>query len=74
MVNRFYEQPILNSPYEYPAMHWELDAQGVRIEMVVCNRRGAEIKSGRDIAKRLRPGEPVGRRALGDLITKVRRD
>jgi hypothetical protein len=26
--NHFFEHPILNSPYEYPARHWELDAQG----------------------------------------------
>ena len=23
----FFEQPILNSPYEYPDRHWELDAE-----------------------------------------------
>jgi type III restriction enzyme len=28
MENRFFEHPILNSPYEYPAQHWELDASG----------------------------------------------
>ncbi len=28
MDNQFFEQPILNSPYEYPARHWELDDQG----------------------------------------------
>jgi len=28
MDNRFFEHPILNSPYEYPAHHWELDADG----------------------------------------------
>ncbi len=28
MSERFFERPILNSPYEYPAQHWELDADG----------------------------------------------
>ena len=28
MSRRFFEQPILNSPYEYPSRHWELDASG----------------------------------------------
>lgn len=28
MDNQFFEQPILNSPYEYPAQHWELDPTG----------------------------------------------
>ncbi len=28
MNNPFFEKPILNFPYEYPKMYWELDAQG----------------------------------------------
>ena len=28
MTNPFYERPILNSPYEYPEHHWELDEFG----------------------------------------------
>jgi hypothetical protein len=28
MENIFFEKPILNSPYEYPSRHWELDTQG----------------------------------------------
>ena len=43
MENRFFEQPILNSPYEYPATHWELDDQGQPTQKVIENRRGAEF-------------------------------
>ena len=43
MVNRFFEQPILNPPYEYPAKHWELDDQGQPTQQVIENRRGAEF-------------------------------
>ena len=25
MTDRFFDGPILNSPYEYPGKHWELD-------------------------------------------------
>jgi type III restriction enzyme len=25
MDNRFFEQPVLNSPYHYSKLHWELD-------------------------------------------------
>ena len=25
---QFFDRPILNSPYEYPARHWELDQSG----------------------------------------------
>lgn len=28
MSNPFFDHPILNSPYECPQRHWELDADG----------------------------------------------
>ena len=43
MENRFFEQPILNSPYEPPAKHWELDAQGQPTHNVNEFRRGADF-------------------------------
>jgi type III restriction enzyme len=39
----FFEKPILNSPYEYPARHWELDASGQPTQQVVESRRRAEF-------------------------------
>ncbi len=39
MNPRFFEQPILNSPYEYPSRHWELDADGQPTERVLPERR-----------------------------------
>ena len=43
MENDFYEHPILNSPYRYPARHWELDDQGQPTQQVIESRRGAEF-------------------------------
>jgi type III restriction enzyme len=43
MDNRFFERPILNSPYEYPAHHWELDEQGQPTQQIIDVRRGAEF-------------------------------
>jgi len=43
MNDRFFNQPILNSPYEYPARHWELDADGQPTQRVIERRRGAEF-------------------------------
>ena len=43
MENNFYERPILNSPYEYPAKHWELDDQGQPTQNVIETRRSAEF-------------------------------
>lgn len=43
MDNRFFEQPILNSPYDLPDRHWELDAQGQPTQRIIETRRKAEF-------------------------------
>lgn len=43
MVNQFFEQPILNSPYEYPSRHWELDENGQPTLQIIENRRKADF-------------------------------
>ena len=43
MVERFYEQPILNSPYECPGRHWELDEQRQPTQRIIESRRSAEF-------------------------------
>jgi type III restriction enzyme len=43
MENRFFEKPILNSPYEYPTQHWELDAEGQPTQQIIAKRRTAEF-------------------------------
>ncbi|MEI6343339.1 MAG: DEAD/DEAH box helicase family protein [Verrucomicrobiota bacterium] len=43
MSNPFFDQPILNSPYEYPNRHWELDPSGQPTQRVMDNRRRAEF-------------------------------
>jgi type III restriction enzyme len=43
MENRFFERPILNSPYECPRQHWELDAQGQPTQQIINARRRAEF-------------------------------
>jgi type III restriction enzyme len=35
----FFEQPILNSPYEYPSQHWELDDEGQPTNKILESRR-----------------------------------
>ena len=42
MDNRFFEQPILNSPYECPGRHWELDDEGQPTQQIIENRRSAK--------------------------------
>ena len=43
MDDRFFTQPILNSPYEYPSRHWELDSNGQPTQEILEYRRGAEF-------------------------------
>ena len=43
MDSRFFEQPILNSPYAYPGRHWELDSQGQPTQQILEFRRKAEF-------------------------------
>ncbi len=43
MDNRFFEKPILNSPYEYPSQHWELDEDGQPTQKIINKRRTAKF-------------------------------
>ena len=43
MTNPFFYHPILNSPYERPQRHWELDSQGQPTQQVLDRRRRAEF-------------------------------
>ena len=43
MENPFFDRPIINSPYEYPSRHWELDEDGQPTQQIVESRRGAEF-------------------------------
>ena len=39
MTDRFFERPVLNAPYDYPARHWELDESGQPTSRIVDGRR-----------------------------------
>ena len=39
MSDRFFDHPILNSPYEYPSRHWELDETGQPTSRILDRRR-----------------------------------
>src|SRR5882672_9388028 len=43
MTNPFFEHPILNSHYECPRRHWELDDQGQPTQQIIETRRRAEF-------------------------------
>ncbi|MEX2154427.1 MAG: DEAD/DEAH box helicase family protein [Gemmatimonadaceae bacterium] len=64
----FFEQPILNAPYEYPGQHWELDAAGQPTNAIVGARRFAAFitpipkpkRQGRAGQTRMVLGDPAG--------------
>jgi len=39
----FFTQPILNSPYEYPGRHWELNEERLPTNVIIQERRKAEF-------------------------------
>jgi type III restriction enzyme len=41
--NAFFEHPILNSPYERPPRHWELDEAGQPTQKIIDQRRSAKF-------------------------------
>jgi type III restriction enzyme len=43
MSEPFFQQPILNTPYDYPGRHWELDRSGQPTGRIVERRRIAEF-------------------------------
>ncbi len=45
MSHQFFEKPILNSPYEIPTQHWELDKSGQPTNQLTKSRRPAEFIS-----------------------------
>ncbi|HUC67950.1 MAG TPA: hypothetical protein VMA53_21220 [Stellaceae bacterium] len=43
MTDQFFERPILNSPYAYPGLHWELDADGQPTDRILDNPRPCDL-------------------------------
>lgn len=43
MDDQFFDRPILNSPYEYPVKHWELDETGQPTHKIIEKRRPVRL-------------------------------
>ena len=54
MAEDFYEQPILNSPYEYPGRHWKLGEEGQPVNEIIESRRGSSLYTPIPKAKKKR--------------------
>ena len=63
MTSLFFEKPILNSPYDYPSRHWELDKNGQPTQQIVYSRRRAEF-----ITPIPKPKKQKGQAKQGSLL------
>ena len=43
LTDPFFKKPVLNSPYERPSRHWELDGSGQPTQKIIESRRSAEF-------------------------------
>ena len=43
MTQSFFDSPILNSPYEFPGRHWELDKDGQPTNEIIGSRRHSDL-------------------------------
>ncbi len=43
MPNPFFDHPVINSPYQAPCRHWELDAQGQPTQQIIEKRSRADF-------------------------------
>ena len=55
--NRFFDRPILNSPYELPARHWELDDGGQPTNRIADRRRDVSFITPIPAPKKGRAGQ-----------------
>jgi type III restriction enzyme len=73
MSEQFFEKPILNSPYEYPGRHWELDADGQPTNRILESRRRSDLITPVPKTKKQRQNQKQGALVLGggdDLSTE----
>ena len=66
MSNPFFDQPILNSPYEPPSCHWELDESGQPTQKKIENRRRAEFITPVPKPKKRRRSSPKQKEIVFD--------
>jgi len=69
MSNPFFERPILNSPYERPVRHWELDSNGQPTQKISEFRRRADFIT--PIPKPKKQGSKKGQGAIQPLLLSV---
>lgn len=70
MSDMFFERPILNSPYEHPRRHWELDSDGQPTNRIIENRRRSDLTTPFPKPKKRRRGKDQAEMIFGALSTE----
>jgi type III restriction enzyme len=65
MTEHFFEKPILNSPYAFPARHWDLDQDGQPTNRVIEARRRSDLITPVPKPKKRRQNQKQGSLILG---------
>ena len=71
MNNAFFEKPVLNSPYERPNLHWELDGAGQPTQKIIEIRRQVSFITAVPTSKKQR-GSSLNQASL--VFDKAARD
>lgn len=71
MNNLFYDHPILNSPYEYPSRHWELDETGQPTQKIVESRRESRFITPIPKPKKQNQGAVQGKLPMDDTAKSI---
>jgi type III restriction enzyme len=66
MANPFFDHPILNSPYEYPKRHWELDAEGQPTQKTIESRRSVSFITPIPKPRKKKAAADQGKLILGE--------
>jgi type III restriction enzyme len=65
MIESFFDRPILNSPYQAPGRHWELDADGQPTNRIIDTRRRSDLITPVPKPKKRRQNKQQGAFDLG---------
>lgn len=66
MAEHFFEKQIINSPYDFPARHWELDADGQPTNRIIEARRRSDLITPVPKPKKSKQNQKQGSLVLGD--------
>jgi hypothetical protein len=69
LANPFFDQPILNPPYDSPLRYWELDENGQPTQDIIEKRRPAEFIT--PIPKPKQRKSSVKQSEIGHCQTKI---